>query len=148
MKKAKVFLSLFLLLFLLTFLLKTNLVLAQESYWDGQIGMDRIGMVYGEDSSSTGDIRQQAVKIINVVLTILGILLLVLIMYAGFQWMTAGGNEDQVKKAKTTLKNAIIGLVIVLLSWSITRFMLNYFECIRKSEINNISVDQCYFIAF
>lgn len=148
MKKAKIFLGVFTLLFLSFFLFKSNFVLAQESYWNKQLGMERIGVVFGEDPNAPKDIRQQVVGVINVVLTILGILLLVLIMYAGFQWMTAGGNDDQVKKAKTILKNAIIGLIIILFSWSITRFTLNYLECVRKSEANVTNVDTCYFFSF
>lgn len=63
-------------------------------------------------------------RIINVVLGFLGILLLVYILYAGFLWMTAGGNEDNVKKAKAMIKNAIIGLIIVVAAFAISNFVL------------------------
>lgn len=141
MKKAKIiFLSLFTFLFL-GFCSAPQSVSA-GSYWDSQIGMTEIGSAYGETPDGVKDVRYQIVKIINVVLTILGLLVTILIIFAGFQWMTAGGNEDKVKKARSTLTNAIIGLVIIMLAWSITRFALIYFQCIASQDPN---INTCYF---
>lgn len=53
----------------------------------------------------------------------LGTILLVIILYAGFRWMTAGGNEDQVSEAKKWLRNAIIGLAIIMFALAITYFI-------------------------
>lgn len=64
-------------------------------------------------------------KIIKTVLSIVGILFLILIIVSGLQWMTAGGNEDTINKAKAKLKNSIIGLAIVLLSFTISTFVFN-----------------------
>lgn len=58
--------------------------------------------------------------IIQVLLGFLGVIFLVLTIVSGFQWMTAQGNEDTVKKAKKTLTNAIIGLIVVLAAYIIT----------------------------
>lgn len=63
--------------------------------------------------------------IISVVLGILGVVFLLLIIASGFLWMTAGGSEDKVKRAKRILINATIGLVIVLMSYGIASFILN-----------------------
>lgn len=65
-------------------------------------------------------------RIIRIVLSFLGIIFLVLIIFSGFRWMTAGGNEEAVKKAQGTIKTAIIGLVIVLAAYSITYFVFKY----------------------
>lgn len=62
--------------------------------------------------------------IISAVLSILGIVFLVLIIYGGFTWMTAAGNEKGVAKAKNILMRATIGLVIVLFSYAISSFIL------------------------
>lgn len=71
------------------------------------------------------DIRLIIARIIQVALGLLGIVLVVLIMYAGFLWMTAGGNEEQITKAKAMLKNAVIGLVIILSAVAIVTFVIN-----------------------
>lgn len=61
--------------------------------------------------------------IINAGLSLLGVIFIVLIIYAGFNWMTAGGDEGKVETAKKTLSRAIIGLIIVAGSYSIWNFV-------------------------
>lgn len=63
-------------------------------------------------------------QIINVVLGFLGIVLLGYLLYAGFMWMTAGGDSGQVDKAKGMIKNAIIGLIIIVAAFAISTFVL------------------------
>lgn len=69
-----------------------------------------------------GNIVAQGIRI---VLSLLAIIFLALTLVAGFKWMTAAGNEDQIKKATATLKAAIIGLIIVLSAYTITFFIFN-----------------------
>ncbi len=61
---------------------------------------------------------------IQVFLGFLGVIALLLIIYAGYLWMTAQGNEDNVEKAKDIIKNAVIGLIIITLSYAITAFII------------------------
>jgi len=63
--------------------------------------------------------------IIKVVLGVLGIIFLVIIIYAGFLWMTAGGDDKRVGRAKQMLINATVGLVIMLMSYAIASFIIN-----------------------
>ncbi|MFZ6015822.1 MAG: IPT/TIG domain-containing protein [Patescibacteria group bacterium] len=74
---------------------------------------------------SAADPRVIAARIINIALGFLGAVMLILILYAGFLWMTAGGDGAQVDKAKKYLRNAIIGVAIILLSWAIASFVIN-----------------------
>ena len=64
-------------------------------------------------------------QIIQVVLGLLGVIFIVLIIYAGFNWMTSAGNEDRIGKSKKTIAAAVIGLVIVLSAYLITAFVLS-----------------------
>jgi len=64
-------------------------------------------------------------EIIKVALGFLGIVFLLLTIYAGFTWMLAAGNEDKISTAKKTLVAAVIGLAIVLASYAITRFVID-----------------------
>ena len=64
-------------------------------------------------------------RIINAVLGVLGLLLLVYLLYGGFLWMTSGGDSEGVKKAKTMITNAVIGLVIITLSVVITSYVVS-----------------------
>lgn len=64
-------------------------------------------------------------SLIGVVLSVLGIVLLVLVIYAGFLWMTAQGDADQTKKARDIMINAVIGLIIVLAAYAISSFVID-----------------------
>ncbi|MEK9157502.1 MAG: Ig-like domain-containing protein [Patescibacteria group bacterium] len=64
--------------------------------------------------------------LINVFLGLLGVVFLLLVLYAGFLWMTAGGDDKQVDKAKKILINATVGLVITLSAFAITTFIVNW----------------------
>jgi len=61
--------------------------------------------------------------IIKTVLSLLGVIFVALMIFSGYQWMTAGGNEDAIKKAKGRIINAIIGLAIVVFAYGVTAFV-------------------------
>ncbi len=63
--------------------------------------------------------------LIAAVLSLIGIVFLVLIIYGGFLWMTSAGNEIKILKAKKTLREATIGLIIIMSAYSITYFVIN-----------------------
>lgn len=56
---------------------------------------------------------------IKIILSFLGIVFFLLMVYAGLIWMMARGNEERVTKAKDTVEHAAIGLMIVLASYAI-----------------------------
>ena len=78
--------------------------------------------------------------IIKTVLSLLALLFMILILVSGFQWMTAGGNEEQVEKAKKRITNALIGLVIVIAAYAITYFVFNIFGGVGGSGANDTTV--------
>ncbi|MBU1164521.1 pilin [Patescibacteria group bacterium] len=71
-------------------------------------------------------------RIIGYLLSFLGVLFIILIIYGGFMWMTASGNDEQVEKAKKMIKRATIGLFIVLASAAIA---WSVFLALSKSNI-------------
>lgn len=75
-----------------------------------------------------GDIRIIIANIVSVVLGFLGIIAVLLVLYGGFVWMTAGGNEDRIGFAKRVLINAGIGLLIIMSALAITQFVINQFQ--------------------
>jgi type IV secretory pathway VirB2 component (pilin) len=70
------------------------------------------------------DLRTVAARIINFVLGFLGIIAVVIILFGGFKWMTAAGNEDKVAEARKLLVAGVIGLVIILAAWAISTFVI------------------------
>jgi cysteine-rich repeat protein len=85
-------------------------------------GLETVG-----DSTGLGseDPRIIVANIIRIGLTLLGVVAVVIVLYGGFTWMTAGGDEEKVSRAKRILVNGGIGLVIILLSWTITTFIIS-----------------------
>ena len=62
-------------------------------------------------------------KLINAFISLFGVIFLLLMIYGGFKWMMASGKDEEVTKAKETIKAAITGLIIVLLAYAITYFI-------------------------
>jgi len=77
------------------------------------------------DAANLGDINVGVLvaRGVQTILSFLAVIFLVLTLIAGFKWMTAQGNEDQIKKASASIKAAIIGLVIVIAAYTITWFI-------------------------
>ena len=61
--------------------------------------------------------------IIKGFLGLLGVIFIILIVLAGYNWMTAAGDEEKIKKATSTIRSAIIGLLIIIAAYSITYFV-------------------------
>ena len=70
------------------------------------------------------DIRVTVARIINVALSLLGIIAVVVTLIGGFLWMTAGGNDEQIEKAKGWIFSGIIGLAIILSAFAISKFVI------------------------
>lgn len=61
--------------------------------------------------------------IITPVLGLVGLIFLILMIYAGFLWMTAGGKPDQTTKARDMMVRAVIGVIIIAAAYAITTFV-------------------------
>lgn len=71
------------------------------------------------------------IRVVQWVLGMLGLIAVILILVGGFTWMTSAGNEEKIKKAKAILTSAIIGLMIILLSWALVTFVI--------ARVNNVT---------
>ena len=105
--------------------------------------LGRLGLVRAQDQIITndplaalGDINDQAEfseqgltdtigLLISVLLGVLGIIFLVLVIWAGLLWMTAAGETKQTQKAKDILVTSVIGLVILLSAYAISTFVID-----------------------
>ncbi len=69
------------------------------------------------------DLRQVAINIIRWLLGFVTLIAVAYLVYGGYLWMTAAGNEQRVEKAKQVILQAVIGLVIIILAWAIVLFV-------------------------
>jgi len=58
-------------------------------------------------------------------LSFLGITFVTLMVIAGYKWMTAQGNEEDITKAKQTIRASIIGTVVAISGWAIWDFVFD-----------------------
>src|SRR3989338_5373065 len=72
---------------------------------------------------AASDLRLAIIRIVQWFLGFLGLAAVIIMMYAGFLWMTARGNADQINRAKKVLINALIGLIIILSAFMIVAFI-------------------------
>jgi len=133
-KKIKqLFVSLFLLVGIMSFaaaVMPISETMAQATApKDIQGGLTDVGGAYPENvgSNSTAvDIPGMAKKIINWALYLAGMIAVIFVIIGGFLYMTSAGDAGQAGKGKTTLINAIIGLVIIVLSYVIVQTVYTF----------------------
>jgi hypothetical protein len=70
------------------------------------------------------DLIVTVTSIINVALSLLGIVAVVIILIAGFKWMTAGGNEETVAESKKRILQGVIGLAIIMSAYAIASYVI------------------------
>ncbi|MDA0208235.1 MAG: hypothetical protein O3B64_02395 [bacterium] len=86
-----------------------------------------VGLGQVNDAADLNDqsLEETIGTVISILLGLLGIVFLVMVIYAGFLWATAGGSDDNIKKAKKLLLNGVVGIIIMLSAYAITQFVLS-----------------------
>jgi hypothetical protein len=95
--------------------------------------------IEGDFNDENNNLFELFPDFVNAAFVIAGVVLVIMIIYYGFKYLFQGGNETEVKKAKSGLVKAIIGFVIVLFSFTIA-FTVNYI--IRNIEGTSVTVDE------
>jgi len=94
-----------------------------DNLWNSMTNeLDPLADIYGAEGEPE-DPRVTAMRITNYALGFLSVVFIALILYAGFRWMTSGGNEEHITKAKKIMIASVIGLGIVLTALAITNFI-------------------------
>ncbi|NTU69412.1 hypothetical protein HGB13_01090 [bacterium] len=67
-------------------------------------------------------------RISDIFLSIIGVIAVMFIVVAGFQYVTSAGNPDQITKAKNTALYAIMGIIVALIAWAVIKFIADSFN--------------------
>ena len=89
------------------------------------LGLTNLETVRGGSGVGSTDMVTMIGGIINVVMGLLGVVAVLVILYGGFMWMTASGNEEKVGKAKKLIIAGIIGLVVIFAAFAIASFVIS-----------------------
>jgi hypothetical protein len=132
MEKAKIK---FLLLFIMAgLILPANQFLAASFADDFNKSLDEAANKTGHaqiQNVDEGSLTDTVGIIINALLSIVGVIFLGLIIYGGYIWFASRGNDSEVRRAQLIIRNAIIGIIILIAAYAITNF-------IGSSIISNI----------
>lgn len=132
-------LSLFLLLSLgilqINTLAITTPAQAASTLLNGQPLLQEVGSrAYGANQK---DVKVIALDMLTTALGFLSLIFLALFLFAGFKWMTSGGNDAKIKEATGQMTAAAVGLLIVLAAWGISRYILKVLICTTTATSGN-----------
>lgn len=87
--------------------------------------------------NSPKDVKVIVLQILKTLLAFIAIIMVVLLIMAGFQYMTSAGNEAKLKEAMGRIQALVVGLVIILASWGITNYLIKWLVCSTTATSGN-----------
>lgn len=110
----------FVIILAFVFLIFSNIVLAAKNISNAP---EILKNVVSRSGVPQQTIPKAAGSIIKLTMTTVSLAFFILMVYAGFKWMLAQGDEEKIKKARGTLVMATVGLVILVSSYAISTFL-------------------------
>jgi len=94
--------------------------------WSQGVGVQNtapLNQIKDKAGITEGDLGSIAGTVISGILSLVGVIFLILMVYAGIIWMTARGDDAKTENAKKTITASVIGLFIVVSAYAITKFV-------------------------
>lgn len=85
------------------------------------------GVGGGSTASGTSEVRAVIYTVVNILLFLVGSFAVIMIVIAGFRFVTANGDANTVSQAKNTIIYSVIGIVVAIMAWGIVNFILGAF---------------------
>jgi len=120
----------FYLLFLVAILILPYFVFAQSAALNK---LEKVQSSSGYKTATEYTAAEMAGDIVKVLFSLLGIIFTVLILYGGYNWMVAAGDNSKVDKAKSTIQRAIIGLIITAGAYAIGQLVVGVIMMYRQN---------------
>lgn len=102
-------------------------------------GLDQAADTSGLMPQHTSSVQEVIGLVVKEALRYLSILFIILMLYAGIRWMTAGGDQAKVKEARSWIINASIGFIVTLMAYQVVAFIIGNIQI--EGEAVNQSVD-------
>jgi hypothetical protein len=117
----------FIISFLSLLLSLTAMPVGAEYDFSANSGLNKMATEAGyETGNNSESLESNISRNITLVLSLVGVIFIILIIYAGINWMLAQGNEEKIGKAKKIIIDSSIGLTIVVAAYAITYFVLEF----------------------
>lgn len=124
--KAKVLAAVMCLVMVFTAVSPVSLPVYADSREEAQNGAKLVDG--GGGGGSNQNLPDIITTIINVMLFIAGALAVIMIIYGGIRYITAHGDEKQVKVAKDTIVYSVTGLIIAIIAYALVTFIFDRFK--------------------
>lgn len=98
-------------------------------------GLNLTGKEAGYNPSVTPEPEAMLGTIIQTILSFVGVIFLAFMIYGGITWLTAQGDNQKVTKAKAIIEESIVGIIIVIIAYSVTSFLIEYFTPIIGGSV-------------
>ncbi len=115
--------SIILVVFVMSVLFLGGMASAQSSSEEVCKGVELVGGDCKTDDS--GKVDNLVNDVVNVLTAVIGVISVIMIMIAGFKYITSGGDANKVSSAKDTILYAVIGIVVVVFAQVIVKFVIN-----------------------
>ena len=90
-------------------------------------GLNKAGNIAGyETGDSRSGVDDIVGRVILGVLSLVGVVFFLFIIYGGLIWMTADGNEEKIKRANNIIMNSLFGFILILASYGFVYFLADY----------------------
>jgi len=96
----------------------------EDCYVGGLFGGDRSAVCLCCGDCTLNDLLYIGVSVAELILKYLGVIALALFVLGGIIWITSGGSKDKVQKGAAIIKGAIIGMIIVIVAFSVVRVIM------------------------
>ncbi len=96
---------------------------ADKTY--GNYGLDASAAQFTDKQKDPDALPKLIGGVISVVLQLLGVVFVIIVVYAGFQWMIAEGDSGKIGEARGMIFHAIVGLIITMSAYAITQFVIS-----------------------
>lgn len=103
----------------------TTLVLVLPVVAFGAVSIPNPGLPNTAAGAGQATVTSTIIAIVNIALGIAGLIAILFLIIGGFRYVTAGGNEDATESAKKIILNAIIGIIVIILSYVILQVVVN-----------------------
>ena len=80
---------------------------------------DQAQISKGTEGTPTDNLAVMLGRAINYMFGVVGVVFLIVILIGGYKWMAAGGNTDEISKAKTFILNGIFGLMVIFTAYAL-----------------------------
>jgi len=101
---------------------------------EGFSGDNPIGAGTYGTSGKPIDVRKIIARAIFLILGFVGIIFTVLLVTAGFKYMTSQGEQDKVNESLSQIRNSVVGLLIIMISWGITTYVTSCMMGITSTD--------------